>query len=436
MTTETSRRRVLQAGASAGALATLPAFAQSTPFSWRRYAGQSIEVHLIKSPRGELLQRNAGEFEALTGIKVGIDLVPEQQSRQKVTIEFNSKKPSFDVVQFGYHVQKRLFSRGKWLEDLRPYMAEAAAEFDKSDMLPSALATAVDPDGRWDGMPLNLDPFMLYTNKKLFAAKGVAVPKTMAELRQAAAKLHDPAAGIVGVVGRGLKNANVPLWAIFFLGAGGQYLNGNKLATDSAEAVAGATFYRDLLKSYGPAGISGFNWNEAQSLFLQGRAAMWIDSSGFSAPLEDPTKSKVVGGVGYHAMPMGLKKRLTVTFSDGIGVSSFSQKKGPAWYFVLWATSKNMQARLLSGGGGSAIRASASKNKAELAKINPEYLAALEESLKIAVPGLPIIEPVTEFRDTFGIALVNMLNGADPAAELKRATAEFQPVLDKSEGRA
>ena len=54
-------------------------------------------------------------------------------------------------------------------------------------------------------------------------------------------------------------------------------------------------------------------------------------------------------------------------------------------------------------------------------------------TVKIAQPGLPIIVPVTEFRDTFGIALTNMINGADPAAELKKATAEFQPVLDKSE---
>ena len=29
-----------------------------------------------------------------------------------------------------------------------------------------------------------------------------------------------------------------------------------------------------------------------------------------------------------------------------------------------------------------------------------------------------------------------MINGADPATELKKATAEFQPVLDKSEKAA
>ena len=54
-------------------------------------------------------------------------------------------------------------------------------------------------------------------------------------------------------------------------------------------------------------------------------------------------------------------------------------------------------------------------------------------SARIAQPGLPVIAPVTEFRDVFGIALTNMINGADPAAELRKATAEFQPVLTKSE---
>ena len=55
------------------------------------------------------------------------------------------------------------------------------------------------------------------------------------------------------------------------------------------------------------------------------------------------------------------------------------------------------------------------------------------KSASIAEPGLPIIAPVTEFRDVFGIALTNMINGADPATELKKATVEFQPVLDKNE---
>jgi multiple sugar transport system substrate-binding protein len=44
-----------------------------------------------------------------------------------------------------------------------------------------------------------------------------------------------------------------------------------------------------------------------------------------------------------------------------------------------------------------------------------------------------VIVPVTEFRDIFGVALTNMIGGADPRAELKKATELFKPVLEKSE---
>jgi multiple sugar transport system substrate-binding protein len=39
---------------------------------------------------------------------------------------------------------------------------------------------------------------------------------------------------------------------------------------------------------------------------------------------------------------------------------------------------------------------------------------------------------VTEFRDILGTAITNIVAGADPATELKKATATCQPVLDKS----
>ena len=58
---------------------------------------------------------------------------------------------------------------------------------------------------------------------------------------------------------------------------------------------------------------------------------------------------------------------------------------------------------------------------------------AILESSKIGRPGLPVIIPVTEFRDIFGIALTNMIGGADPKAELDKATEQFKPVLEKSE---
>lgn len=220
------------------------------------------------------------------------------------------------------------------------------------------------------------------------------------------------------------------------LGYGGDFFDKNgKLATDSPEAVAGAEMYKRLLKDSGPAGVAGFNWNECQSLFLQGKAAMWIDGGGFAPPLEDATKSRVVGKVGYGVMSPGPKAQVSAMFGDGIGISRVSNKKGPAWLYLQWATNKPMQARMLQSGSGAPVRNSAFGNADALKSLTvpKEWVTTTVASLGIARPGLPIIVPVTEFRDVIGIALTNMINGADAATELKRATAEFLPVLEKSE---
>ena len=63
----------------------------------------------------------------------------------------------------------------------------------------------------------------------------------------------------------------------------------------------------------------------------------------------------MVGKVGYGVMPPGPKAQVSATFGDGIGISSYSTKKGPAWYYIMWATSKAMQARMLATGSGAPI---------------------------------------------------------------------------------
>ncbi len=93
-----------------------------------------------------------------------------------------------------------------------------------------------------------------------------------------------------------------------------------------------------------------------------------------------------------------------------------------------------MALNLVNMGGGASPRPSTYKDPT-LMKNNPfgqEWLATLLTSLTIARAGLPEIVPVTEFRDVFGIALTNMIGGADPATELKKATETFQPGAGKS----
>ncbi len=147
------RRRLLGAGAGAVALSALPgaslAQAQASgAFDWKRFKGEKIEIFLVKSPRGDLLTKFHKEFEDLTGIVVGSEMVPEQQQRQKAVIEFNSGNPSFDVIALSYHVQKRQFAKNNWLTDLRPMIADkslADPALDFADFAQGGLNYAVEP---------------------------------------------------------------------------------------------------------------------------------------------------------------------------------------------------------------------------------------------------------------------------------------------------
>ena len=435
------RRHLLQA--TAGILAA-PALVEKvgaqTAFDWKQAKGTKIEVNIQKSPRADVLQARVKEFEELTGIKVGFEQVPEQQQRPKVAMEMATGHPSFDVVNVAMHVQKLLVERGKWMEDLRPYLANpslTAPDFDFADFGPAGIKVSTGPDGKLNVLPMNQDVFILFYNKEMFAAKNVAVPTTWTELIEAAKKLADPAKGVYGFVGRGLNNANVVLFDQILLGFDQDTITADnkKLLTDTDQAIEAGKIYQTLIKDLAPPGAIGFNWNECQTTFSQGRAAMWVDGIGFSAPLVDKTKSKVAEVVGFAPPPGGPKGRFSATFIEGIGVAAGSKNKTGAWLYAQWASSKPILNEYLRSGSGTPPRSSPYK-QAEIIKASPfrqDWFDTTGECLRIARPGLPIILPVTEFRDTIGVGLTNIAGGADVATELKKATAAFQPVLDKSQ---
>src|SRR5438477_10191904 len=222
-----TRRSVLAGAAAAGAfgLSGVPARAE---VNWKKYAGTKLEVILAKGPRGDNLQKNIKEFTELTGIEVESEQIPEQQQRQKAVIELAPGKPSFDVIHVSYHVQKRQFEKAGWLADLTGFMKDpnlTTPDLRVDDFSAGGLQFAQNDKGEMHSLPWSVDYFILYWNKELFAKKGVALPKTFDEMAAAAEKLNDPANGIYGFVGRGLKNANMTLWTNFFLNYGGEFLD-------------------------------------------------------------------------------------------------------------------------------------------------------------------------------------------------------------------
>ncbi len=435
-----TRRHFLAGSAAIGAAGLLGIKPASAAVDWKRFAGTTLEVNLVKSPRSETILKYLSEFEALTGIKVNAEATPEQQQRQKTTIELSSGKPSFDVVHLSYHVQKRQFEKGGWLADISGFVKDPSLtdpSLVESDFAEAGLQFAKDSQGVLRSLPFSVDYWIVYWNKELFEKKGLSYPSTFDEMASAAEALTDKSSNTYGFVARGLKNANVPVWTTLLLGYGSTPLGPDgKLRTTSDEAVQAATMYQRLMTKAAPVGVSGFNWAEAQSAFLQGKVGMWLDGVGFAPPIENPEKSRVVGKVGYGVMPKGPKTQAAATTGDGIGVTAASKNKEAAYLFCQWVVSHEMGARLLQAGAGVPFRNSILEDQKvrEGVTMPSAWVDAVVGSAKVSQLALPVIIPVTEFRDIYGVGLTNMISGADPAAELKSATAQFEPVLARSEG--
>ena len=78
------KRRGALLGALAAPMVVEQVGAQSA-FDWKRFRGERIEVSVQLSPRGNLLTQHNREFEELTGIRAGVEVVPEQQHRHSPT---------------------------------------------------------------------------------------------------------------------------------------------------------------------------------------------------------------------------------------------------------------------------------------------------------------------------------------------------------------
>ena len=217
-----------------------------------------------------------------------------------------------------------------------------------------------------------------------------------------------PSKGVYGFVGRGLKNANVVLYDDILLGWDQETVtaDGKKLLTDTPAAIEAGKWYQTIMKECGPPGMIGFNWNECQTTFMQGRGAMWWDGIGFSAPLLDPTKSRVVDTVGFapgsgrpevaqlrHLHRRHRHSRRREEQEGRVAVPAMGHRQADAGR-ACSRTGSGTPPRL------SVLRARRTSSRAAGSRRNGS--TRRRHSLKMARSGLPVIVPVTEFRDTIG----------------------------------
>jgi len=392
----------------------------------REFAGEEIEVTVVRNRRVDLVEQLTPAFTERTGIDVTfIDIVPGG------SIYYPEGVPEFslgrlppaptDVVMIG-PFETPQFGQNGWLLDLTPFV-EADPSYDLEDIIPSvrALNSAELPPpfrgapsaGReLYGLPFHGESTFLMFNEQVMADAGIVVPDapTWEQVRDIAAQVHsDQVAGIClnSTVGWDELGASLTTMVNTFGGTWWEpseedpRLPGEPQINQADSGFRAATeFYVDLVRSFGPSQAGDGVPVDCLEVMNAGGAAMWFGSTADAPALED---GGLAGNLGVAAAPVGP----TGLFGGGLWNWSFAITPGnspsfaypedypvpaprsAAFEFIKWATSKEFIELAGETNGWDQAPAGTRLSTYE----NPEYLAANESFATVALAQLLSADP-------------------------------------------
>ncbi len=412
-----------------------PVFAESQ-FDWQKFAGEEIRIVGTRFFYTELIQKKLQDFEKLTGIKVNLELYPEDQFRQKIVVELAGGSTTVDAFTIGVPYEGRRFFKSGWCEPLEKYIENPEItdpEWDISDFIQSSWNAGVI-EGQRIAIPLNTVTWLLIYRKDLYSDLGLTIPKTMEQLELNANKLTRD--GVYGFVGRGKRTQSISTWAIFLHAFGGRWLDENhKPAFNSSEGIASLEFYAKLMQKYANPGAAENHWYDLLSMIQQGQVAQAIDTNAWLGSLSNPEESNVVNKIGWAPVPAGPKGDLAAElWSWSFAISSLSKKKEPAWLFIQWVTGKDVQ-KYIQLNGYPSSRYSAWNDPAFAEIVPQDWLESTNEFLKIARPIChpPVVE-IGQVEDAIGGAIVDVILGTRESKEaLDDAAKKVEEIMELTE---
>lgn len=318
------------------------------------------------------MQKLTPHFEkANPGVKVKWVTLEEGTLRSRVTTDIATKGGQFDVMTIGMY-ETPIWAKKGWLNELKP-----DAAYDVDDLLP-AMRNGLSVDGKLYAAPFYGESSMLMYRKDLTDKAGIkfAERPTWNEVRDAAAKIHDPKNGVYGICLRGKPGwgDNMAFLTTMANSFGAQWFDMSwKPQLESKPWKDAVTFYVDLLKNYGPPGSSANSFNEILALYNEGKCGMWIDATIAASFITDPKQSKVADKVAFAQGPQAVTtKGANWLWAWALGIPASTKNAADAQKFIAWATSKDYINLVAKEKGWAAVPTGTRKST----YANPEFLKA------------------------------------------------------------
>jgi sorbitol/mannitol transport system substrate-binding protein len=324
------------------ALASTLAAAVATALALSGTAQAATELVIATVNNGHMIemQKLTKNFEAANpDIKVKWVTLEEGVLRQRVTTDIATKGGQFDIMTIGMY-ETPIWGKKGWLQELK-----GDAGYDVDDLLP-AMRNGLSVDGKLFAAPFYGESSMLMYRKDLADKAGIQVgdKPTWAQIKDLAAKIHNPKEGIYGICLRGKPGwgDNMAFLSTLVNTHGGQWFDMKwKPQLTSAPWKTAVTFYVDLLTKYGPPGSAGNSFNEILALYNEGKCGMWIDATIAASFITDPKQSKVADKVAFAQAPTAVTpKGANWLWAWALAIPAGTKKSAEAQKFINWATSK------------------------------------------------------------------------------------------------
>ena len=429
--------KTLTAGlALAGAL--IAGTAHADPYE--PYRGQTVVALFPAHPHYDAAIKVLPQFTEETGIKVEVDQLQYLKMREKQTLELTKRRGEYDLI--GYVVfSKADYVFADQLENLAKYFMNpklADPSYDSDDLIDGYVQNIgvaggnkgylPGKTGALYGLPFGSETSVLAYRKDIFEKHDIKVPETYDELLETACKVPEVEPDMGGMASRAASGHQASHAFLLHLAPlGGRVFDDNwQPIINNAAGVEAAKALKTIVDC-GPKGSETFGPSEAAAAFMQGDAAMFMDSIAFAANFENPEKSRVAGKVGYALHPEGVR-RGSQTGGFGVGIPSNAEHKEAAFLLMQWLTSKKGDLAVAMQGGNPS-RFSTYEN-AELNEKYP-YSATFGEALKYADPDWrPIIPTWGKINADIGTTMSKVLTeDLDPQEALDGVAERAEAIM-------
>lgn len=287
-------------------------------------------------------------------IEIELRHVASQGDYQKQLVTAFSAGAQPDVMLLN-HRRVAQFAAQDGLEPLGPYLEKSTA-LKAADLYPQALEAFT-----WNGqtwcVPQNISSLVVYYNRALFDAAGVAYPGatwSWDEFVQAAKALTRDLDGDGKTDQYGLgMDVGLMRLAPFIWQSGGELVddpaNPTKLALDTPEALAAFQWLVDLqVKEQVVPDAAAEQAEASEDRFMNGRLGMYMNSR------RGVTTYRTIAELDWDVAPLPQAGQAAgILHSDGFCMSAKTKSKDAAWTFIEFANS--VEGQTLLGGTGRTV---------------------------------------------------------------------------------